>query len=85
MGLTSATTSKGHPGWVAADNNGSGTKANNLNRAISATTRVKGLIPTQQKLQDQNKNITIKKLPPNVYMLKTPNIKIYSQEQTTKL
>lgn len=78
MGLTNATTSKGHPGWVAADNNGPAAKANNLNRATSASTRVKGLMPAQQRLQDPNKNITIKKLPPNVYMLKSANTKKYT-------
>ena len=44
MGISN--TSKGHPAWVTTGVSGSGNKQNNMNRATSATTRVKGLITT---------------------------------------
>ena len=44
MGITNAT-SKGHPAWVTTNLTGSNGKSTAVNRATSATTRVKGLIP----------------------------------------
>ena len=45
MGITNPTTSKGHPAWVTTGLTGSAVKSSAANRATSATTRVKGLIP----------------------------------------
>jgi hypothetical protein len=44
MGISNAT-SKGHPAWVTTNLTGSNGKQSAANRATSATTRVKGLLP----------------------------------------
>ena len=48
MGIANPTTSKGHPAWVTTGLTGSNGKPTAANRATSATTRVKGLIPYHQ-------------------------------------